>query len=73
MGRKAREIHARTASVVFSGLIINYPLSIGILYVLLDIMGVSDSFWIATYSTLFMTVFAYIRVYIVNRFFANKD
>lgn len=73
MGRKAREIHARTASVVFSGLIINYPLQIGVLYVLLDIMGVSDSFWIATYSTLFMTVFAYIRVYIVNRFFANKD
>lgn len=73
MGRKVREIHARTASVVFSGLIINYPLSIGILYVLLDIMGVSDSFWIATYSTLFMTVFAYIRVYIVNRFFENKD
>ena len=58
MGRKAREIHARTASVVFSGLIINYPLSIGVLYVLLDVMGVSDSFWIATYSTLFMTVFA---------------
>ena len=73
MGRKAREIHARTASVVFSGLIINYPLSIGVLYVLLDVMGVSDSFWIATYSTMFMTVFAYIRVYIVNRFFANKD
>lgn len=73
MGRKVREIHARTASVVFSGLIINYPLSIGVLYVLLDVMGVSDSFWIATYSTMFMTVFAYIRVYIVNRFFANKD
>jgi len=73
MGRKVREIHARTASVVFSGLIINYPLSIGILYLLLDVMGVSDSFWIATYSTMFMTVFAYIRVYIVNRFFANKD
>jgi len=73
MGRKVREIHARTASVVFSGLIINYPLSIGILYLLLDVMGVSDSFWIATYSTMFMTVFAYICVYIVNRFFANKD
>ena len=73
MGRKVREIHARTASVVFSGLIINYPLSIGILYLLLDVMGVSDSFWIATYSTMFMTVFAYIRVYIVNRYFSRKD
>ena len=73
MSRKVREIHQRTASVVFSGLIINYPLQIGVLYVLLDIWGVRDSFWIATYSTMFMTVFAYIRVYIVNRYFSNKS
>ena len=73
MGKRTRDIHARTSSIVFTGLIINYPLSIGILYVLLDIVGVKDSFWIATYSTMFMTVFAYIRVYIVNRYFSRKD
>jgi hypothetical protein len=72
MGSRSREIHARTASVVFSGLIINYPLQIGVLYILLDIWGVRDSFWIATYSTMFMTVFAYIRVYIVNRYFSRR-
>jgi len=72
MGKRSREIHARTASVVFSGLIINYPLQIGVLYILLDIWGVRDSFWIATYSTMFMTVFAYIRVYIVNRYFSRR-
>lgn len=73
VSQRSREIHQRTLGVVFSGLIINYPLQIGVLYVLLDIFGVKDSFWIATYSTIFMTVFAYIRVYIVNRYFSRKD
>lgn len=73
MGRRSRDIHQRTIGVVFSGLIINYPLQIGVLYILLDILGVRDSFWIATYSTMIMTIFAYIRVYIVNRYFSRKD
>jgi len=72
MGSRSREIHQRTIGVVFSGLIINYPLQIGVLYILLDLWGVRDSFWIATYSTMFMTVFAYIRVYIVNRYFSRR-
>lgn len=72
VSQEVREIHARTASVVFSGLVINYPLQILVLYILIDRFSVLDSFWIATYSTLIMTVFAYTRVYIVNRFFTKR-
>lgn len=72
VSQEVREIHARTASVVLSGLVINYPLQILVLYILIDLFSVLEPFWIATYSTLIMTVFAYTRVYIVNRFFTKR-
>jgi len=73
MSQRSRKVHQQTAGVVFSGLIINYPLSILVLYILIDQLGIQDSFKIATFSTIFMTVFAYIRVYIVTRWFSRKD
>ena len=73
MPKSVRQRHKETSAVVFSGLLINYPLSIMVLYLLLDVMGMDDPFWIATYSTAIMTVFAYIRVYIVRRFYDKKS
>lgn len=72
MNKQVRQRHKETASIVGTGLLINYPLQIFVIYVLLDLLNVNNSFWLATYSTLIMTVFAYIRVYIVRRYFDKR-
>ena len=72
MNKRVRQRHKETASIVGTGLLVNYPLQILVIYLLLDILHVTQSFWVATYSTLIMTVFAYIRVYIVRRHFDKK-
>lgn len=72
MNKKVRQRHKETASIVGTGLLVNYPLQILVIYLLLDILHITQSFWVATYSTLIMTVFAYIRVYIVRRHFDKK-
>ena len=44
----SKEIHKETATTVFTGLIINYPLQVLLLYIMLDILKWEDSFTIAT-------------------------
>ena len=73
MSEKSRNLHQRTAGTVFSGLIVNYPLQLFILWVLIDVYGVSSAFLLGTYTTLLMTLFAYTRVYLVLRFFDTRD
>ena len=72
MNKRVRQRHKETASIVGTGLLVNYPLQILVIYLLLDILNVTQSFWVATYSTMIMTVFAYIRVYIVRRYFDKQ-
>jgi len=72
MNQKIRNRHKETATTVFSGTIINYPLQIFVIWLLLDLLNVTDAFWLATYSTMIMTVFAYIRVYLVRTYFDKK-
>ena len=68
-----RKLHQQTSATVFSGLIINYPLSITLLWFIMDYLGISNTFIIATLVTFFMTIFAYCRVYIVLRFFEKRE
>ena len=72
MSVKARNRHKETATTVFSGTIVNYPLHILVLWLLLDVWQIEDAFWLATYSTMIMTVFAYIRVYLVRAYFDKQ-
>jgi len=73
MSEKSRKLHQRTAGTVFSGLIVNYPLQLFILWVLIDVYEISSAFLLGTYTTLLMTLFAYTRVYLVLRFFDSKE
>ena len=68
----SKEIHKETATNVFTGLIINYPLQVLLLYIMLDILNWEDSFTIATTGVAFMTVVAYTRVYIIRKYFKEK-
>ena len=68
----SKEIHKETATTVFTGLIINYPLQVLLLYIMLDILKWEDSFTIATSGVAVMTVVAYTRVYIIRKYFKEK-
>lgn len=68
MSKKSRILHQKTSATVFTGLLINYPLQLLILYLLIDVFDISSAFLLGTYSTLLMTIFAYTRVYLVLRY-----
>lgn len=72
MSPKTRKIHQETFTTVFTGLLINYPLNLLGLYICIDLLGWSDPFWIGTTITLWMTVVAYTRVYLIRRHFYNR-
>jgi hypothetical protein len=72
MHPKTKEIHKETFATVFTGLIINYPLNIIGLFVCIDLLGMESYFWIGTMITVFMTVCAYTRVYIIRKHFETS-
>lgn len=72
MHPKTKEIHKETFATVFTGLIINYPLNIIGLFVCIDLLGMESYFWIGTTITVFMTVCAYTRVYIIRKHFETS-
>jgi hypothetical protein len=72
MSEKSRKIHKETATTVFTGLMINYPLNLLGLFICIDVLGWTDSFTIGTTITAWMTGVAYTRVYIIRRYFYDK-
>ena len=73
MSKKSRKIHKETATTVFTGLLINYPLNLAGLYICINLLGMSDAFTIGTTITAYMTLVAYTRVYLIRRHFYQKD
>ena len=69
MSVKSREIHKETATTVGTGLMINYPLNLFLLYVFIDVLDWDNSFHIGTSITALMTFVAYTRVYTIRRYF----
>jgi hypothetical protein len=61
-----RDILKQTHEIVLTGLVTNYPLSLFTIWLIVDVFDISSAFAIATVSTAIMTVFAYIRVYLVR-------
>lgn len=54
---------------VGTGLIINYPLSLLVLYILLDIIEIENTFVIGTLVTLVLTITAFIRVLCIRSYY----
>lgn len=57
---------------VLTGALVNYPLSMFFLWLFMDKLNMQDVFWIATYSTLCMTVIAFIRVYWIRSWYESR-
>lgn len=75
MSEKNIKIKAMKQSLVtvFSGLAINFPLQFLILYVCLDVMGLTSSLIISVITAAIMTVTAIIRCYIINIYFDKGE
>ena len=69
MSLKSRQRHKETFTTVGTGLLINYPLNLVGLYVTITLLGMTDPFWIGTTITAFMTFVAYVRVYLIRRYY----
>ena len=70
---KWNEIHQQTSATVFSGLLINYPLNLVLLWFILKWLEITNPFVVGTMITFFMTIFAYIRVYVILRWFEKRE
>ena len=66
------EIHKETATTVGTGLIINYPLNVFLLFLFIDVFAWSNTFLIGTVVTGIITLVAYTRVYIIRNYFNNR-
>ncbi len=69
MSPRSRQRHKETFTTVGTGLLVNYPLNLLGLYVTITLLGMTDPFWIGTTITAFMTFVAYVRVYLIRRYY----
>lgn len=72
MSVQSRSIHKETATTVGTGLIINYPTNLFLLFICIDVIGMTNTFYIGTLITALMTVIAYCRVYTIRRWFYGR-
>ena len=73
MSKTTRKLHKETFTAVGTGLLVNYPLNMILLYVFLDVLEWNDTVIIATSITGLMTFVAYTRVYIIRRHFSRQE
>ena len=62
----SKELHKETAITVVTGLMINYPIQLLLLFLLIDVFNMTSTFYIGTLITVIMTVIAYARVYTIR-------
>lgn len=51
---------------VSMGTLINYPLNILFLYVIIDLWKITDPFWISNIVTVWFSIVAFTRIYLVR-------
>jgi len=73
LNTREKSVARETSWIVFSGTVINFPLQLACLYLIIDVWGIISAFWIGVYTTLMMTVFAWLRVYAVRDYHDRKE
>jgi hypothetical protein len=71
MSAKTRRIHRETLTTVGTGLLINYPTNLFLLYIFLEVLEWDSPLHIGTTITAIMTIIAYTRVFTIRRWFTN--
>ncbi len=72
MNQKKIEAIKETFVTVFTGLIINWPISLGFLYLCIDVMELS-TLWTSIVVTIAMTLVALLRVFTIRMYYSKYD
>jgi hypothetical protein len=72
MNDKTKLAIRETSVTVFSGLIVSWPLNLGLLYISLEVLFLS-LFWTSVFATAGMTLAALVRVFIIRMYYSKED
>ena len=72
MIRWCPEIAKETLVHVLTGTLVNYPLNIFFLWVIIDTWKITDPFWISNIVTIWFSIVAFCRIYIVRVLAENR-
>ena len=72
MNQKQKKALKETFVTVFTGLIINWPISLGFLYLCIDVMELS-TLWTSIVVTIAMTLVALLRVFTIRMYYSKYD
>jgi len=72
MKPETKQIHRETSFQIATGLAINYPLNLFLLYIYIDRLGITEPIMLGTLVTLVMTVVAYTRIFLIRSYFSKK-
>ena len=70
MNAKQKKALKETFVLVFTGLIINWPISLGFLYLCIDVLELS-TLWTSIVVTLSMTFVALLRVFTIRMYYED--
>jgi len=73
MDQRTKQIHKETSIQIATGIAINYPLNLMLLYFYIEILGILDPVMLGTLVTLVMTFVAYTRIFIIRSYFSKKN
>jgi hypothetical protein len=69
---KKTNVAKESAVHVLAGLITNYPLSLFCIWLCIDVLEMTNTFYIGTTTTAIITVVAYVRVYLIRSRYENQ-
>lgn len=72
MDERTKRIHKETAIQIATGIAINYPLNLILLWIFIDKMGIIDPISLGTLVTCCMTMVAYTRIFMIRTYFSKK-
>ena len=72
MKKETKQIHKETSFQIATGLAINYPLNLILLYIYIEHLGITEPVILGTLVTLVMTLVAYIRIFTIRTYFSRK-
>ena len=70
MNKRQKQALKESLVTVFTGLVINWPISIVLLYLFIDVLALS-TFWVSVWVTCCFTIIAIIRVFTIRMWFTK--
>lgn len=72
MKLETKRLHKETLTQVATGIIINYPLNLLMLYTFIELWQILDPVRISIMTTIGFTLIAYIRIFLLRSYFSKK-